>query len=330
MKVINTKQAHVALFIILVFWGCATNIYQEMATSNPDLLISIEDSLLQSQPSSAIISSIVLAHKALGQEARDSEKYEIARDHYSSVLKLSPTDTVSIYNTLMIKGHLLYRSGKKDKLWDAIQSYNKAAIVSETAGTTRDVIEVYLNIDGYPVVISDTAGIRESKNEIEKKGIKLALKRAEDADLRLVVIEPKSLDFTGFLKNLFDENSILVINKIDLGEFSLGDQFNKIDFIKISIKKNINIDKLVSKIKNRLKNKFVSNDDVLITRERHREHLEKVIFYLKEFNQKKEIQNFDLAAEDLRLATRHLGKIVGKVDVEEILGSIFDHCCIGK
>ena len=134
MKVINTKQAHLVLFIILVFWGCATNIYQEMATSNPDLLISIEDSLLQSQPSSAIISSIVLAHKALGQEARDSEKYEIAREHYSSVLKLSPTDTVSRYNTLMIKGHLLYRSGKKDKLWDAIQSYNKAAIVLESLG----------------------------------------------------------------------------------------------------------------------------------------------------------------------------------------------------
>ena len=82
-------------------------------------------------------------------------------------------------------------------------SKRDVAIVSEIAGTTRDVIETHLNLDGYPVVLSDTAGIRDSKDEIEKRGIKLALKRAEEADLRLVVIEPKNLDFTGFLKDLF-------------------------------------------------------------------------------------------------------------------------------
>ena len=79
-------------------------------------------------------------------------------------------------------------------------SKREVAIVSETAGTTRDVIEVHLNIDGYPVIISDTAGIRKSQDEIENKGIKIAFKRAEEADLRLVVIEPKNLNFTGFLK----------------------------------------------------------------------------------------------------------------------------------
>ena len=89
-------------------------------------------------------------------------------------------------------------------------SKREVAIVSESAGTTRDVIEVHLNVDGYPVIISDTAGIRESENEIEKKGIKIAFKRAEEADLRLVVIEPENLNFTGFLKDLFDKNSILV------------------------------------------------------------------------------------------------------------------------
>ena len=80
-------------------------------------------------------------------------------------------------------------------------SKRDAAIVSEVAGTTRDVIEVHLNIDGYPVVLSDTAGIRESKDEIEKKGINLALKKAENADLNIVVIEPKKAYFTGFLKD---------------------------------------------------------------------------------------------------------------------------------
>ena len=209
-------------------------------------------------------------------------------------------------------------------------SNRDVAIVSEIAGTTRDVIETHLNIDGYPVVVSDTAGIRESKSEIEKKGIKLALKRAEEADLRLVVIEPKNLDFTGFLKDLFDKNSILVINKCDLKHVQLNHQIKKLDHILISIKNNTNIDQLILKIKNKLKNKFITNEDILITRERHRQHLVQCFDYLKNFNKKNETEDFDKAAEDLRLATRHLGMIVGKVDVEEILGSIFNDFCIGK
>ena len=79
-------------------------------------------------------------------------------------------------------------------------SKRDVAIVSEMAGTTRDVIETHLNLDGYPVTVSDTAGIRSSKNEIEKKGIKIALKRAEDADLKLVIVSSKSVDFTTVLR----------------------------------------------------------------------------------------------------------------------------------
>ena len=209
-------------------------------------------------------------------------------------------------------------------------SNRDVAIVSEIAGTTRDVIETHLNIDGYPVVVSDTAGIRESKSEIEKKGIKLALKRAEEADLRLVVIEPKNLDFTGFLKDIFDKNSILVINKCDLKHVQLNQQMKKLEHVLISIKNNTNIDQLILKIKKKLKNKFITNEDILITRERHRQHLVHCSDYLKKFNEKNESEDFDKAAEDLRLATRHLGMIVGKVDVEEILGSIFNDFCIGK
>ena len=209
-------------------------------------------------------------------------------------------------------------------------SKRDVAIVSEIAGTTRDVIETHLNLDGYPVVLSDTAGIRDSKDEIEKKGIKLALKRAEEADLRLVVIEPKNLDFTEFLKDLFDENSILVINKSDLLQKNLDEQIKKLEHVLISIIKNSNLDILIDKIKNKLKNKFISNEDILITRERHRQHLKQCADHLKNFNEKKNNSDFDKAAEDLRLATRHLGMIVGKVNVEEILASIFNDFCIGK
>ena len=209
-------------------------------------------------------------------------------------------------------------------------SKRDVAIVSEIAGTTRDVIETHLNLDGYPVVVSDTAGIRDSKNEIEKKGIKLALNRAEDADLKLVIIDAKNVDFTGVLKDLVDENAILVVNKSDLLNGKLNDKLKKYDHILISIKNNSNLDKLILKIKSKLENKFLSHGDILITRERHRQHLEQCINHLQNFKNKNGSEEFDKAAEDLRLATRHLGMIVGKVDVEEILGSIFNDFCIGK
>jgi len=209
-------------------------------------------------------------------------------------------------------------------------SNRDVAIVSEIAGTTRDVIETHLNIDGYPVVVSDTAGIRDSKNEIEKKGIKLALDKAENADLKLIVIDAKSIDFKGVLKELMDENAILVINKSDLLNKDLNSEIKNYEHVLISVKNNLNLEDLISKIKNKLKNKFITSEDILITRARHRQHLEQSLNYLKNFEEKNEAEDFDKAAEDLRLATRHLGMIVGKVDVEEILGSIFNDFCIGK
>tara|TARA_Y100000590_G_C15730241_1_gene1016701 strand:+ start:684 stop:2015 length:1332 start_codon:yes stop_codon:yes gene_type:complete len=209
-------------------------------------------------------------------------------------------------------------------------SRRDAAIVSEIAGTTRDVIEVHLSIDGLPVVLSDTAGIRDSKNEIEKKGVKLALKKSEDADLNIVVIEPKSGHFTGFLKDLISNKSILVINKSDLGVDKMLVEFKKYNPIYISLKKEKNLDQLILTIKDKLKNQFINSEDILITRERHRQHLEQCVLHLENFKNKNEIEDFDKAAEDLRLALRHLGIIVGKVDVEEILGVIFNDFCIGK
>jgi len=209
-------------------------------------------------------------------------------------------------------------------------SKRDVAIVSEIAGTTRDVIETHLNLDGYPVVVSDTAGIRSSKNEIEKKGIKIALKRAEDADLKLVIVSVKNLDFTAVLKKLLMKNAILVVNKSDLVKGKLNSKFKKYDHLLISIKKDLNLNKLITKIKSKLKNKFTTTEDILITRERHRQNLINCAQHLEKFQKKKSVQDFDKAAEDLRLATRHLGMIVGKVDVEELLGSIFNDFCIGK
>ncbi len=209
-------------------------------------------------------------------------------------------------------------------------SKREVAIVSEIAGTTRDVIEAHLNLDGYPVIISDTAGIRDSKDEIEKKGIRLSLKKAENADLKLVVIDPKNVDLSGFFTDLLKNDAILVINKSDLLKEKLDPKILKLNHVLISIKENLNIDLLISKIKNCLEKKFITEEDILITRERHRQHLVQCAEHLKNFSDKNDLKDFDKAAEDLRLATRHLGMIVGKVDVEEILGSIFNDFCIGK
>ena len=159
----------------------------------------------------------------------------------------------------------------------------EVAIVSELAGTTRDVIETHLNLDGYPVILSDTAGIRDSKDEIERKGIKLSLKNANEADLNIIVLEPKSVDFQSFLSALSQDKNIIVVNKLDNIDDRINEEIRKLNPITISVKENKNSE-----------------------------------------------EEFDKAAEDLRLAVRHLGLIVGKVDVEEILGSIFNDFCIGK
>ncbi|MDA9682520.1 MAG: tRNA uridine-5-carboxymethylaminomethyl(34) synthesis GTPase MnmE [Pseudomonadota bacterium] len=209
-------------------------------------------------------------------------------------------------------------------------SRREIAIVSEIAGTTRDVIEAHLNLDGFPVILSDTAGIRVSKDEIEKKGIKLALEKAENADLNIIVIEPKSTNFKDFFKEITIKKAILVVNKSDLGVKEIGEEVKKYKPIFISVKEEKNLNKLINLIKESLKDKFISSEDVYITRERHRSNLKSCVEHLKNFQEKKSLQDFDKGAEDLRLAARYLGMIVGKVDVEEVLGSIFNDFCIGK
>ena len=202
------------------------------------------------------------------------------------------------------------------------------AIVSDEAGTTRDVIETYLNIDGYPVILADTAGIRDSKNEVEKKGISLALGKSKEADLNIVVIDNSSKSVNNEIKKMINKDTIVLLNKSD----KLDEQNHKFDAdtVLASVKENKNIDNLIKKIKEKLSKKFTSNNTALITRERHRVKLNECLKEIDNFLKKDQNKDLELAAEDLRMATRHLGSIVGKVDVEEILGSIFKDFCIGK
>ena len=207
-------------------------------------------------------------------------------------------------------------------------SKREVAIVSDEEGTTRDIIETFLNIDGYPVILADTAGIREAKSDVEKKGISLTLGKLKEADLNIIMIDNTSKKLDEKIKNLIDKDSIVVLNKSDVSE----NQTLKFetDTILVSVKNNKNIDQLITKIKQKLSTKFASNNNVLVTRERHRTKLNDCLKEIDKFLLKDQNRDIELAAEDLRMATRHLGNIVGKVDVEEILGSIFKDFCIGK
>jgi tRNA modification GTPase len=208
-------------------------------------------------------------------------------------------------------------------------SKRDAAIVSAEKGTTRDVIEVYLNIDGYPVILADTAGIRNSENEIEKKGISLAINKSKESDLNLIMIDNSSKSIDPKIKNLINENCIVVLNKSDV-DSKQNHNFKNVEIVLISVKNNLNITQLITKIKKNLSSKFTTSNNVLVTRERHRVKLIDCLKEIDNFLKKDQNKDIEMAAEDLRLATRHLGNIVGKVDVEEILDSIFKDFCIGK
>jgi tRNA modification GTPase len=207
-------------------------------------------------------------------------------------------------------------------------SKREVAIVSKEEGTTRDVIETFLNIDGYPVILADTAGIREAKNEVEKKGISLALGKSKEADLNIIMIDNSSKAINNKIKDLINNDSIVLLNKSDIGE-TQNHKFDA-DTILVSVKDNKNIDILIKKLKEKLNNKFTFNNNILITKERHRIKLNECLREINNFMKKDQNKDIELAAEDLRMATRHLGSIVGKVDVEEVLGSIFKDFCIGK
>jgi len=196
-------------------------------------------------------------------------------------------------------------------------------IVSDIEGTTRDAIDINLDIKGYPVIITDTAGIRETNNPIEKQGIEIALEKINEADIVINIYDSTNSNID---TSLDKEKTIFVANKIDkLSQIDI----NKIpsNHIKISAKHNQGIDVLIDNIFNILKNKFSNPTNPLITRVRYREALEECLYNLDRFSLDKEIE---LSAEDIRLACRSIGKITGIVEVDEILNNIFGSFCIGK
>jgi len=206
------------------------------------------------------------------------------------------------------------------------------AIVSPHAGTTRDVIEVQLDLDGYPVTIIDTAGIRETDDPVEQEGVRRARARAEAADLVLWLVEagqavdPKAVRS---LRKSEDgrrpEGSIWVVrNKIDLGEIARpSGEFG------ISASRGDGIPELVDALVKFASEFFGTTEGAMVTRARQRDLLIRASDSLRRSLDLVE-DGEELAAEELRAAAYALGRLLGRVDVEDVLGAIFQKFCIGK
>ena len=192
------------------------------------------------------------------------------------------------------------------------------SIVTDQPGTTRDLIESFLDLGGYPVKFIDTAGIRESVDMVEKIGVDKALLVAKEADVNLIFIE-KEQDII-FFKDI--NNVIFVRSKQDI----FGDVFNGRGFYNISSKSNFGIKKLLALLKEKICGK-VPPEMEHVSRERHVKCLNLTKKYLEESKKEK---NIDLFAEDVRLSLRNLSSLFGNVDIEDILDIIFSDFCIGK
>ncbi len=203
----------------------------------------------------------------------------------------------------------------------------EAAIVSNIAGTTRDVIEGHLDICGYPIIIQDTAGIREhSFDEIEQIGIKKAKEVLKDSDIKIIMydlLEKDALDVDPFV-SFIDDNSIVVFNKID--ECSIHSEKDE-NALYISAKTGKNLDQLMERIGCIAERIASPSENPQITRERHRTQLSQALDALSSFDPENDLV---LAAEDIRMTIRYLSNITGAITVDEILGEIFSSFCIGK
>jgi tRNA modification GTPase len=213
-----------------------------------------------------------------------------------------------------------------------------AAIVSPYAGTTRDVIEVHLDLDGYPVTLLDTAGIRDSAEPVEQEGVRRARERAAAADLVLWVIDPSAggLAANGYPENLANAEIWLIRNKVDLADASSSVRTAKHDnnehkfTLSMSALTGQGFEALSGALLAYAKAYFASTEATVITRARHRHALEETVAALDRALARNRSTDEELIAEELRSAATTLGRLTGRVDVEDILDVIFRDFCIGK
>ncbi|EAS06744.2 tRNA modification GTPase MnmE (macronuclear) [Tetrahymena thermophila SB210] len=229
------------------------------------------------------------------------------------------------------------------------------AIVSEIPGTTRDALSVSLNISGFPILLYDTAGIRQTKDVIEEKGVNKALQHARESDLNIWIIDIddviKQADGSYIVQDIKEiseilesnQNTLIFINKIDkvnsqkeITDITIRDKKFKIDG-QISAQHNQNINSLLDKLTKKINERLDITDGIMssgtisiITQTRHRLELQKCLEHLEIFSRNKQNLPVDIVCEELRQAVNCIGRITGRVDVEEVLDVLFSEFCIGK
>jgi tRNA modification GTPase len=205
-----------------------------------------------------------------------------------------------------------------------------AAIVSEEAGTTRDIIEVRLDLEGFPVVLTDTAGIREATGQVEQEGIRRTIARAEEADLVIWLVDAHDphRDLPVELR-LVADRTLPVLNKVDLLPGGLPVQLPD-DLVGVSAKTGAGVDDLTRRLSGIARDRVGSGGtDPVITQARHRALVEEAAEHLAAF-EAGEPMALELRAEDLRKAAHAIGRITGRIDVEDVLDAVFGRFCIGK
>ena len=262
--------------------------------------------------------AVALLKAEIQRHLADGRRGEILRDGFRVALLGAPNAG---------KSSLLNALARRD-----------AAIVSEEAGTTRDVIEVRLDLGGYPIIVSDTAGLREAQGTIEREGIRRSLAAAERADLVLWLVEPggATIPLAGLAGSRESPNEssevsretaapvLLVRTKSDLGGASPVE-----GGLAISAKTGQGLETLVARITAVAAEQLADRAGPPLTQERHRAALLVCLDSLSAFETGPCVEP-ELRAEDLRRAAHALGRITGRVDVEDVLGEIFGRFCIGK
>jgi len=219
----------------------------------------------------------------------------------------------------------------KSSLLNALAG-NETAIVTDIAGTTRDVLHESINLDGMPLHLVDTAGLRDSNDPVEKIGIERAWQAIEKADLALLLLDSQTSDKDDYhqeiLNKLPQSLSVLKVhNKIDLSEQEAGKHS---DELYISAKQQTGIDALKTELKERMGYQQ-NSEDSFIARRRHLHALERTQEFVD--NAEAQLVQFnagELMAEELRLAQDELGQITGRFTSDDLLGEIFSNFCIGK
>ncbi len=247
--------------------------------------------------SAAGFSQIASVSREIHQHLADNRAGEIVREGFKVALMGKPNAG---------KSSLLNALARRD-----------VAIVTEEEGTTRDVIDVHLDIDGHAVIVSDTAGIRESGNRIEQEGIRRARQRGERADLVIWLGHPDEI-LPSDIVNL--ENLVHMISKDDDGFRTEGTSF--------SSQTGYGMDSLLEMISGKVQSSIGNIESGLITRARHRALLESCYEHL--ILAMRENMDIELRAENLRLASDEIGRITGRIDVEDLLDVIFSEFCVGK